>query len=300
MARKSTAPPPVDVPVSPPEPSPADPLDKRDPFDDSAAAVPAESLSENVLGTIRGLWAAGEELAALRTYRDAVRPEPSLDATADAVRAIVAAAPAPETWTRPAAPVTPDGASGGEVIPVSFTAEPRPPADPDAPRLTVVSTPPEAPKTGVHVLETKSVDHAFVLDPEEFGEHAHRLAVLQDEITALKSDHAAKKKAMKAAEARLEEERAREALIVRDRREVRSVQVEVVADYDAGVTRHIVVGTGLVIRERGLDGKELQVPLFGRLNVAEPPPAEDWSEGAPATDGGETDEEEDGDDTLDE
>ena len=244
-----------DPPAPQAEVEPATVAPEADPL---AGEEPAAfELADDVKGTIRGLYANGRELAALRLYRESFvagnQAEPSLGEAKRAVEVLIGEAPPPVDFTLPADPPP-------EALDVPTPATPAP-VDVQPPRGRVK-------------LSEKTIDHAFDLTDDEFGRHAHHLATLNDDIVNEETAQAGAKKQMRERLAALENDRSKTAAIVRDRREVREVLVYEEADHDAGLVRVIVRSTGQVIAERTLAGNERQAPLFPGRVTAPPPDGE--------------------------
>ena len=254
-----------------------DPLDAlaEDPAQ-AAAPADASELPAEVLVQIRGLWANGREIAAIRLYRDSVSPSPDLAEAKRVVEALVAEGEAPADF------VLPEGGPAQEAA-----AEPAPDVVlEDAPLLEGGEVPearrePPPRRTGRHEITRRTQDRAVPLSDDEFERKAHELAVMQDKITEMEARHAAEKKAMREEKAALEGQRSALALVVRDKVEVRSVEVITEADYDAGVAYEIDAATGRVLARRAISSAEAQVPLFGAGPQAPARPAAPTPDEAP-------------------
>lgn len=253
----------------------ADPLDAL--ADEPAAPAQPADLAPEILVQIRGLWANGREIAAIRLYRDQFSPQPDLADAKRAVEALVADGEAPADFVLP---------EGGPALDEAPAAAPDAVLE-DAPPLEGGAVPqaqrePPPRRTGRHEITRRTQDRAVPLTDEEFEAKAHELAVMQDKITEMEARHTAEKKTMREEKAAAEGRRSALALVVRDKVEVRRVEVVIEADYDAGVAYEIDAATGRVLSRRAIGPAEAQVPLFGAGPQAAPtaqPPAPDQAPG---------------------
>ena len=230
---------------------------KPEPASPDTTALPAVTvppLSAEVLDTIRGYASINRELAAYRTYREAVvalgQEEPSLDEAQDVVRVIVAQEPPPADWEPP-------GAEVEEVRPELRAVHPAEDDGEEGGRVVAEIQPPR----GKVVVRVTSQDVAFDLADAELLERSARLAKLGMDIATEKITQVAARRKMRETLSQMEGERARLDGVVYEKREVRATSVTHEVDYDAGVVREILPD-GRVLQERPLDPKERQVPLL--------------------------------------
>lgn len=99
------------------------------------------------------------------------------------------------------------------------------------------------------------------LTSAEVLERGRRMAQVDGEIDAHTSHETNVKADLKATRARLEAERSKLAASVRSGTELRPVEVEHLADFEAGVVREIRIDTGRTVRDRVLLATERQLKL---------------------------------------
>jgi hypothetical protein len=104
-------------------------------------------------------------------------------------------------------------------------------------------------------------DLSVKLSDEEVMERGNRLANIEGEIERHTSHETNVKADLKATRSRLEAERGRIAQQVRSRSELRPIEVEIVADFKAGLVRDIRVDTCATVRTRALSEAERQGAL---------------------------------------
>jgi hypothetical protein len=99
------------------------------------------------------------------------------------------------------------------------------------------------------------------LTQSEVLERGRRMAQVDGEIDAHTSHEINVKADLKATRARLEAERSKLSACVRSGTEARPVEVEHLADFEAGVVKEIRIDTGKLIRSRVLLSTERQLAL---------------------------------------
>ena len=211
-------------------------------------------LPEEDRAHLRGLFANGAEIRAMRRWRELVvergltDADPGLGAAKEAMESIATQAPAPEGFVVPSVEAEAEPTLEESVV---FPGEP--PAEP--PRV-------EPPPTGRRVLKRGVEDVRVILTDEEKLERGQRLAQSEADITGEELTQAGIKKELKEKLTTMKHDRADLAGVLRDGFEVRSISVIHEADYDSGVIRVIEEDTGRVLSETPI-ASGTQVPLFG-------------------------------------
>lgn len=117
-------------------------------------------------------------------------------------------------------------------------------------------------KTGTEVIGDKTEDLVVQLTKSEVMDRAKRLANVESELTQHELAEKSAKDSLKAKRTDLENSLRDLARVVRDEAEVRSVRVEIVQDYSAGLYREVRTDTGETIYSRELTLRERQATLF--------------------------------------
>mgnify|MGYP001567228268 CR=1 FL=1 len=244
------------------------------------AAVQARALAPNV---------HQDALTAYRGDAAAVPPRPGGIEAAAAVYQVAACCDAEEArqiaeiWIVDAGYVLPDGpAEAGSSDDAKADADPlddweerATDADKAAPleQSRRVDADPEAQPNGAEVRDIrpppvrKVLGHKietvfFRLSDDEALDRGHELAMMGSEIAEAQSRHDQLKAAAKAEMSALLAKRERLEIIVRDRKEARSVRLEIEADYEQAVVREIVEVDRRVHAQRPMRDDERQTPMF--------------------------------------
>ena len=111
------------------------------------------------------------------------------------------------------------------------------------------------------VIRTGTEELFCDLTEAEWTERATRMAHVEEELERHTGHEQQIKTDLKANRTRLEAERASLAGQVRSRSELRSVEIQHIANYRSGVFQEVRVDTGAVVRQRSLTPEERQGQL---------------------------------------
>ena len=132
---------------------------------------------------------------------------------------------------------------------------------------------------GDKVIGTKSESMPVKLTPEELAEMSRRLAHVQEEMESHESHAKQVKAGLAATQERLASERSLLAMNVRNKAEIRPVEIQEEADFKSGVVIEVRADTETIVRKRVLHQHERQQYMDLRTDDTPPPPAKHQPKG---------------------